>query len=140
MSQHDHDCDHDHDNDGDYTVEQGITGLILAFAEITFAQIDFDVFSTNPQQRRLGLLFLLGAVQTLAGLEDLEDDQIELVFRTVLSELFPWDEKEVDAAVQSAITAAEVDDAEEALSRGREALETTLGATYSLADLLDNLG
>lgn len=136
MSAHDHDCAHDHDHDGDFSVEQGISGLVLAFAELTFAQIDFDAFSSSAAQRRLGLLYLLGAVQSLCGLEELGEEEIETVFSTVISELFPWDDKEVADAVRSALAAVDSEDAEEALARGREAIEATLGATFSLADLL----
>jgi hypothetical protein len=136
---HDHDCEHDHDHDGgDFSVEQGLSGLALAFAELAFAQIDFDAFSEDPRQRQAGLLFLLGAVRTLAGWEELPPAQVEVVFNTVVMELFPWDDEEVAQVLQETFKAANSPAAELAISRGREALEATMAATNGLADLLES--
>ena len=141
MAHHDHDCAHDHDHDGDgFTVEQGISGLVLAFAELAFAQIVFDAFAEDSQQRKAGLLFLLGAVQTLCSWEELEPSQVEMVFNTVIMELFPWDDQEIAEASKATLQAAQTPAAAEALARGREALEGAMGATNGLADLLESVG
>lgn len=130
---HDENCNH-----GDeIPVEAGVAGLVLSFAELAFAQIDFDEFSADPGKRARGVEFLLGAVHAFADWEELDAEQVRSILHSVVQELFPWDEAESSVAAEAALAAAN-DDSLESVARGNEAMQATLAATNALADLVED--
>ena len=132
---HDENCDHGEE----ITVEAGVAGLVLSFAELSFAQIDFDEFAADSVKRQTGVQYLLGAVRAFADWEELNDESVAVILRSVVTELFPWDEAECSDAAAQALAAEAADDMIEAVARGNEAMQATLAATNSLADLVEGV-
>ncbi|MCA9031785.1 MAG: hypothetical protein KDA69_15435 [Planctomycetaceae bacterium] len=126
-----------HNHDGDCSIEEGIASLVLSFAELSLAHLDFAVITTDSEKCRLAVAYFLGAVRGLTRMEDLDDEQVKAVFQMVISEIFPWSDEEIITAVDAALAAEGIEDHEDAVDRGSEAIEAALVAAFGLTDLLE---